>query len=224
MNARHEFKIALNPMDAAILQSRLRSVLRHDENADGTGQYRIRSLYFDTPRDKALREKIDGVNHREKYRLRLYNGNTGLIRLEKKCKRGNLCYKAAETVSCEEVQWLLAGEYGWMPNSSRPLVTELYSKIRGENLMPKTIVEYMREPFVFSAGNVRITLDKEIRTGILSKDFLTPTFPAVPAGDEIILLEVKYDAFIPEFITALLQLEDRHAAAFSKYAAARIYG
>ena len=39
------------------------------------GQYEIRSLYFDTPDDKALREKLDGVITREKYRIRLYNND-----------------------------------------------------------------------------------------------------------------------------------------------------
>lgn len=224
MNARHEIKIALNPLDAIVLQSRLRAVLQHDRNVDGAGQYHIRSLYFDTPRDKALREKIDGVNRREKYRLRLYNGNTDFIRLEKKSKIGSLCEKLAEPVSYQETTQLLCGNYDWMPDDTRPLLTELYSKIRGENLLPKTIVEYVREPFVFPAGNVRITLDQKIYTGILCKDFLSPSFPAVPAGEDVILLEVKYDAFIPGFITDLLQLGNRRPAAFSKYAAARIYG
>ena len=39
------------------------------------GVYRIRSLYFDNLADKALREKLDGVNGREKFRIRYYNGD-----------------------------------------------------------------------------------------------------------------------------------------------------
>lgn len=224
MNARHEMKIELNLMDAVVLQNRLRAVLRHDNNVDASFQYRVRSLYFDTPNDKALREKVDGVNHREKFRMRLYNGNTGRIKLEKKSKIGGLCYKMAEPISSREVALLQAGDFSWMPDMARPLVTELYSKMRSENLVPKTLVEYLREPFVFPAGNVRITLDREIRTGILCTDFLSPNFPSVPAGNGVMLLEVKYDAFIPDFLTDLLQLGARRAAAFSKYAAARVYG
>ena len=224
MNARHEYKLCISKSDYTVLRSRLRAALRHDENVNRNGEYIIRSLYFDTPTDKALREKIDGVARREKFRLRFYNGNPRVIRLEKKSKDNNLCYKRQETVSKSEVKMLLRGEYGWMADENRPLVTELYSKMQGELLRPKTIVEYVREPFTFPAGNVRITIDRSIKTGVGSLDFLKNSFPSVPAGDDIILMEIKYDAFLPDFIKRLVYLDGRRAAAFSKYAAARIYG
>ncbi len=53
----------------------------------------MRSLYFDTPEDKALWEKVDCVNMREKFRIRYYNGDTSYIVLEKKCKVNGLCGK-----------------------------------------------------------------------------------------------------------------------------------
>jgi len=224
MKARHEYKLSINKSDYTILRSRLRATMRHDGNVNKNGEYIIRSLYFDTPRDKALREKIDGVNRREKFRLRLYNGNPSLIRLEKKSKDNNLCYKRQEDVTSREVKKLLQGDYDWMADKNRPLVTELYSKIQGELLRPKIIVEYVREPFAFPAGNVRITIDRGIRTGVGSTDFLKNKFPSVPAGDDIILMEIKYDAFLPDFIKRLIYLDGRRAEAFSKYAAARIYG
>jgi hypothetical protein len=37
-------------------------------------------------------------------------------------------------------------------------------------LKPKTIVDYTREAYVYPVGNVRITFDKSIRTGIYSKN------------------------------------------------------
>ena len=39
----------------------------------------------------ALREKLDGVSHREKFRLRCYNGDDSYLVLEKKSKVGGLC-------------------------------------------------------------------------------------------------------------------------------------
>jgi len=224
MEARHEYKLSINKSDYTILRSRLRATLRHDGNVDKNGEYIIRSLYFDTPRDKALREKIDGVNRREKFRFRLYNGDLRFIRLEKKSKDNSLCYKRLEDVTSREVKKLLQGDYSWMADENRPLVTELYSKMQGELLRPKTIVEYTREPFTFPAGNVRITIDRAIKTGVLCTDFLKAKFPSIPAGDDVILMEVKYDAFLPDFIKRLIFLDSRRTAAFSKYAAARIYG
>ena len=59
---RYEWKIAINQMDLQILHTRLRSVLTPDPySLHGDGLYFIRSLYFDTPENKALREKLDGV-------------------------------------------------------------------------------------------------------------------------------------------------------------------
>ena len=82
---RHEWKHEINYSDMIILRQRLRAVMKPDENAVD-GKYFIRSLYFDNLSDKALREKIDGVNCREKFRIRYYNGDTSLIHLEKKSK------------------------------------------------------------------------------------------------------------------------------------------
>lgn len=224
MNARHEYKHSVNYMDYSILRSRLSTVLAHDANTDEKGEYAVRSLYFDTPGDRALREKIDGVDRREKFRIRRYNNDPGFLRLEKKSKAHGLCYKRTAPITREELSALIGGNLRWMARDERPLVVELYSKMTGQMLRPKTIVDYIREPFVYRAGNVRITLDRNIRTGLLSTDFLNDELPTITAGDEMVLLEVKYDAFIPDFIVKLLQLQDRRASACSKYALCRIYG
>lgn len=86
---RHEWKHVLNTVDLLILRQRLRAVMESDPHAVD-GRYQIRSLYFDNEEDKALREKIDGVNMREKFRIRLYNCNAAVIHLEKKSKRNGL--------------------------------------------------------------------------------------------------------------------------------------
>jgi hypothetical protein len=198
--------------------------MSHDAHADENGEYRVRSLYFDTPNDKALREKIDGVDRREKFRIRRYPGDTDYIMLEKKSKAHGMCYKRSVKLAAEEVAAIQSGELAWMAADERELVRELYSKIRSEQLKPKTVVEYIREPFACIAGNVRITLDRDIRTGLFSTDFMSEDLPTVKAGDELVLLEVKYDQFIPGYVTNILQLGSRRAAACSKYALCRIYG
>lgn len=224
MEARHEYKHSLNYLDYRVLKSRLGAVLPRDGNTNENGEYAVRSLYFDTPGDRALREKIDGVDRREKFRIRRYNNDPEFLRLEKKSKVHGLCYKQTVPMTRREVSALMAGDIGWMVRDERPLVIELYSKMTGQLLRPKTIVDYIREPFVCSAGNVRITLDRDIRTGLSSTDFFNDALPTISAGDEIVLLEVKYDAFIPDFIVKLLQVENRRATACSKYALCRTYG
>lgn len=220
---RHEWKHEINLSDRLVIRQRLQAVARPDPHARD-GRYRIRSLYFDTPSDKALREKIDGVDRREKFRLRIYNGDAALIHLEKKSKRNGLCAKETVSLTAAEAQAILDGDLAWMRASGRPLVMELYSKITSQLLRPKTIVDYTREPFVYPPGNVRVTLDYDIRTGLGCTDFLDPGCPTIPAGDAPTILEVKWDAYLPEVIRAAVQLPGRRASAFSKYAACRIYG
>lgn len=93
-----------------------------------------------------------------------------------------------------------------------------------QGLQPKTIVDYTREAFVYIPGNVRVTLDYNIRTGITGTDFLKTDCVTVPAGNAPVILEVKWDEFLPSVIRAIVQLNGRHSSAFSKYAACRIYG
>jgi len=223
MDFRHEWKHEINYSDMLILRQRLKTVMKPDENAID-GKYFIRSLYFDNISDKALREKIDGVNCREKFRIRYYNNDTSLIHLEKKSKINGLGNKQSANLSAEEAQKIVDGDFDWMIDCDRPLVQELYSKMKSQGLRPKTIVDYAREPFVFSAGNVRVTLDYDIRTGLYCTDFLNSDCITIPAGNAPIILEVKWDEFLPSVIRDIVQLESRHTAAFSKYAACRIYG
>lgn len=220
MEYRHEWKHEISPGDVPALRSRLRAVASPDEHGEG-GIYRVCSLYFDTPTDRALREKIDGVSRREKFRLRRYG--SGLIRLEKKSKNGGLCAKEQAPVTEEEVRALLAGDTDWMRSSGRDLVWELYQKMTAQRLRPKVIVEYAREAYVYAPGNVRVTLDTNIRTGLRNTDFLDPDCVTVPASDAVVL-EVKWDAFLPDCIRSAVQLEGRRTAAFSKYAVCRRYG
>ncbi len=225
MTFRHEWKHLLTPAEALEIRSRLRFLMQPDPHADETGAYFIRSLYFDTPEDKALLEKIDGVNRREKFRLRCYNGSRDMIRLEKKSKLDLLCSKETAVLSLPEAKALINGDIGWMASAEgRPVVTELYLKMKCEGLRPKTLVDYTREPFIYRPGNVRVTLDSNIRTGLRCTDFLNADCVTVPAGDAPIILEVKWDAYLPDLIRDAVQLHAKQAAAFSKYAACRIYG
>lgn len=223
LNFRHEWKHEISYSDMLVLRQRLSAVASPDVHAIN-GKYMIRSLYFDNLSDKALREKIDGVNIREKFRIRCYGHNDSLFHLEKKSKINDLCLKESADLTKQQVQDLLDGSYDWMLQSKSPLIQELYSKMMSQGLRPKTIVDYTREPFVFAPGNVRVTLDYNIRTGMRSTDFLNPDCVTVPAGDAPIILEVKWDAYLPDIIRDAVQLNGCRVGAFSKYAACRAYG
>ena len=96
-NFRHELKFTINAGDVLTLCSRLSACMARDCHNGGT--YAIRSLYFDNLYDKALNEKLDGVDGREKFRIRCYNGEDALIRMEKKMKQNGLCRKLQAELS-----------------------------------------------------------------------------------------------------------------------------
>ena len=144
--------------------------------------------------------------------------------LEKKSKYTNLCAKEQVLLTREEVQATLQG---FLPDSLAardPLLKELAYKMTIQQLRPRTIVEYTRDPYVYSPGNVRVTLDYHLRTGLGSLDFLNPQSVTIPVAPAPVILEVKWDQYLPSLVRDLVQLEGRHTSPFSKYAACRIYG
>lgn len=223
MQYRHEWKHEITYADLLALRSRLSAVIKPDSHATN-GKYQIRSLYFDNATDKALREKINGISNREKFRFRYYDNKNSVVNLEKKSKIHGLCAKESVSLTKEQVQRILAGDCLWMMDSGILLLQELYSKMKNQGLIPKTIVDYTREPFIFAPGNVRVTLDYNIRTGLNSTDFFNPDCITIPAGDSSIILEVKWDEYLPDIIRDIVQLPGCRTSAFSKYAVCRMYG
>ena len=223
MDFRHEWKIEINTADLLALRSRLRALMEPDAHAVN-GRYQIRSLYFDTPTNRALREKIDGVNRREKFRIRYYNGDTARLSLEKKSKLNGLCHKQSVQITTGQAQAIADGGTPQIQQNAPPLMQELCYKMKTEGLRPKVVVDYTREPFIYRPGNVRITFDYGIRTGLRCTDFLNEGLVTVPAGDVPVLMEVKWDTFLPDVIRDAVQITGRRASAFSKYAQCRIYG
>ena len=225
-NYRHELKYQITPADHLALRQRLRAVMQQDPHTGADGRYTIRSVYFDNYRDKALREKVDGVQRREKFRIRYYNDDRSFITLEKKLKHNELCMKEDALLTAEDYRRLLQAPGPWMLEHPQPLVRELYCKMKTQQLRPRVLVSYVREPYIYEAGNVRVTFDFNIRTSLFAQDFSGGTVPDIRATDAPgdIILEVKYDAFLPEPIRALLQTGALRQQAFSKYGACRRFG
>ena len=223
MQLRHEYKHIITRADFIQLQSRLAAVMTPDPYAGADGCYHIRSLYFDTASDRMLREKEDGLSRREKFRIRIYNGNEDFIRLEKKIKIGGLGAKVSAVLSRSEVRQILDGDIDFLRAHQEEVLQELYTRMRYDGLKPKTLVDYSRRPFIYGPGNVRITLDYNIRTGLYANNLFDRNCPTLPAGDGAIILEVKYDNFLPDVIRHVVQLGSASGSAFSKYAACRSF-
>lgn len=222
MDFRHEIKHEISRSDMMTIRHRLSAAAYRDPHTTD-GKYFIRSLYFDNLADKALMEKTNGLSRREKFRIRYYNGDTSVIHLEKKSKIYHLGTKCSAPLTAQQAQSIVDGDTQWMIESQYQLIRELYCKMQTDGIAPKTIVDYTREPFIYPAGNVRVTLDYNIRSGMRCTDLLRTDCVTVPVSDAVIL-EVKWDSFLPDIIRDAVALSDRREGAFSKYAACRIYG
>ena len=217
---RHEEKHQVNLREALVLSRRLEKLFPRDPHAGPEGSYQVVSLYYDDPYDTALRQKLDGVDRREKFRLRYYGEEPAFFKLEKKYKVKGLCGKGSCRLSREEGERLLRRDFAFLLEKEEPLAREFYAKLR-RGLAPKTVVRYTREAFLYAPGNVRVTLDGDIRAGTPER-FLIPQ-KLLPALGGLAVVEVKYDAFLPEIVKLAAQVPNRQGTACSKYALCRRY-
>lgn len=216
---RHEHKYALDYLNYLSLRQKLQVVMRPDKHSGADGKYLITSLYFDNCFDKALKEKLHGVSMREKFRLRYYGEDFETFFLEKKQKVNGLCLKNSAPLSYDDCLRILDGSHGELLNSQTPLVAELGFKMQTQLLRPRSVVRYNREAYVYSTGNVRITFDSDISTGLSPDWFFEPS--QTPLANPVLIMEVKYDEFLPEMIRHIVQPHCTRLQAFSKYASCR---
>ena len=213
---RHEYKYLISRADAELLKLRLPHIMERDPHAGETGQYTIRSLYFDDFCHSAYDEKVSGVSDRMKYRIRYYNYDPSHLKLECKEKHGSLTRKRAKTVTAEQAAALQANT---PIEGAEGLVLELQQKLRWEGLRPKVLVDYDRTPFVCADGNTRITLDENLRTIPYNGDLFAPAATAVPVMEpDQVILEVKFDDFLPGHLAAALADIPKAPMAISKFA------
>ena len=219
---RHELKYFINRGDMIALGHRLGGVLHADEHADEKGEYFIRSLYFDDAYDTAYYDKQAGVMGREKYRIRIYNLSDSVIFLERKRKVGDLIQKSSVRISRKLCDQLIAGNPKKLDTMDNALLKDMFREMRTRLLRPAVIVDYTRETFVCPVENVRITFDKQLRTGLFSKDLFSPDLMTLsPLDSEREILEVKYDSYLPDFISGMLRDVPAERSAISKYVLCR---
>jgi len=218
---RHELKYAINQLEYHYLKPDLRQILDLDHHASQTGSYHIRSLYFDDPFNSAYEDKEAGVKDRGKYRLRVYNRSDHLIKLEYKQKVNNLVAKTSTSISRELYEKIMRRSLVFKDVQHDPLLSDFYLAIRMQGLAPKLVVDYLREPFISRMGNIRVTFDKHLQAGLNRNDLFGDIVSASPILPGSMILEIKYDDYLPEHIRKSLQMARHQLLAVSKYTLCR---
>ena len=218
-NFRHEYKFMISRQSAELLKCRLRCIMQRDPHAGPTGQYTIRSLYFDDLNFSAFEEKVSGVDNRTKFRIRCYNYSDGIFKLEKKEKCGSLTRKTAQTVRREDVIRMMEDPRQRISEDPKGLAEELRVLCLTQGARPVVLVDYDRTPFISVCGNTRITLDENLRTMPHCADIFAGATPSVPVMEsDQVILEVKFDDYLPGHLDAALADIPKTPMAISKFA------
>lgn len=219
---RHEYKYYINSFVYHKLRERFRYVLEVDRNMKEEEGYLISSLYFDDIYQSAMKDKINGTPFREKYRIRLYNHSEDLIKLECKSKFNDSISKQWAPISRAEYNQILSGDYNFLISRPEEVCRKLYMNHKSRLLRPITVVEYLREAYVHPLGNVRITFDKNLSASVGNLDIFHMDYETIRVPLEgMMILEVKFDDYIPDYIWKIIQTDSMVKSAISKYVMCR---
>ena len=216
--ARHELKYFIHPAEVEALRARLRPVMKMDSHCRGGKPYVIRSLYFDDIDDSAYFDKQSGVMNRDKYRSRIYRYSDQEIFLERKRKLGDLIQKSSVQITRRLCEQIISGDPRGLYRANNPLLKDVYAQMRTRLLRPSVIVDYEREAYLHPAQNVRITFDLKLRSGLSSVDLFNPKLATVcPHDENTEILEIKFDNYLPDYISGLMAGTRAERSAISKY-------
>ena len=219
---RHEKKYTLNWNEFMIINNKLRVLLKLDPHCPKEG-YEVKSLYFDNPYDYALDQKVDGTDLRHKFRIRVYNNDFSHLKLEKKSKHNVMTNKESLDITAGEAKAIASGDYSVLAEKEDAFSQSFYYKLSHEQYKPKVIVKYNRIAYVYPVSHLRITFDFMIkRSDKVEKFFNTENNYMKVYDPNQVIMEVKFDHVLPEFIRSIIQSPHVMASSSSKYVASRV--
>jgi hypothetical protein len=222
LRLRHELKYEIDTLQHQVLQKKLSTLLKPDPNMESNSRYNVRNLYFDDFRDTALQEKQAGVSDRKKYRIRIYNHSDTVIKFERKTKINQYILKESTRITRGEADRIISGDFNFLAKSKERLLRDFYVETHCNIMRPVVIVEYEREAYIHPVGNVRITFDTELRTGLGPTAFFDCNICTMGVINRPgIILEIKYNEVLPQYICGLFPNTIQPRVAIGKFVLCR---
>jgi len=221
---RQEKKYLINLEQYYHLSRQFSKLLTEDKHSSGDG-YLVRSLYFDQLDDNDFEEKIDGLEVRKKIRLRNYGKNSQSAKLEMKQKQGVLQKKRSLTLSKEQSQRLVKGEYSALLESDSSFAGECFGLMHMQCYRPKAVVSYRRKGFTADENDIRITFDHDIKGSESNFDIFSNDLVENMIFDPfLVVMEVKFNGFLLSYIKDIISEANVSELAVSKYCLGRTVG
>lgn len=220
---RKELKYYISPIENINLNNVLKKFLIQDKNMVGDGGYFIRSLYFDNLDNGAFHEKIEGIEDREKYRMRIYDLDSNEVKFEIKHKKKSTIIKESAIISRFDAIEVQNGNYDVLLKYKNPILSKIYKKFITEKYLPVCLVDYNRKAYLYDIHKIRITFDENISGNIIDLDLFSKTANMKKLiSDKISVLEVKYDHELPTWIKNIIKPKGVVRLAVSKFCLARL--
>lgn len=217
---RNEFKHMISYEDAVKLQKRLSCLLSLDEFSQD-GSYRVKSLYFDSINNVDFVSKINGEDIKKKIRLRIYDEDAEIAKLELKAKEGIYQEKTSVLLSRQDAKAVCGGDFSILLHDPGEEALRLYTKLVLGCYAPAAIIEYDRLAFMYPEYNTRITFDSYVRSSELNLDLYDRNIAMTPILTDAVILEVKYNDKLLGFISETLRHFQLTNIAASKYCTGR---
>jgi hypothetical protein len=221
---RNELKFLINAHQKNLIAAKLSKISQRDSFSDPDGGYLVSSLYFDDYDQSAFFDKLNGVKDRKKFRVRVYNYQSDVIKLERKIKREMVTDKSHILLSKEKYDALVHGDVSFLRDKDDSVAKDFFLYYRIRNLRPRVVVEYRREAFIYRYGDVRITFDTLLKAGVFQRDLFSRGYMISALPYDQIILEVKYTGYFPDVIRNVIQTSSLQRQAISKYAMCCVAG
>lgn len=220
---RKEIKYVIPLGKALAVRDRLDRLLPRDSHCTD-GPYQVRSLYFDSLNNIDFAEKLAGVADRKKVRLRIYDGDASLCKLEIKQKTDDRQQKLSLIVSEADARELSHGNIKALRNyfDSSEIGRKAYCIMAQGRYRPAVQIEYDRLAYRYPMYDTRVTLDMNVRASESNMDLFSPDVRYTPVMRENVVLEVKYSGKLMGFLSAMLAQFHLTQGTYSKYCAGRL--
>ncbi|MBN2441488.1 MAG: VTC domain-containing protein, partial [Spirochaetales bacterium] len=134
------------------------------------------------------------------------------------------CYMKKETtyINRDQAKRLVEGDKSFLLDEQNNILNRVYYFMSKEYYMPVVIVDYYRDAFIEDFNNIRITFDRNIVACITDFDIFSTQLHTFPVLDSMtIVMEVKYNNFLPSWLKQALSCIETVNSAISKYCFSR---